>query len=348
MSSPVVLADLTTFRCGGPAARHTTVTSADELVAAVMSADAAGESVLLVGGGSNMLVGPEALTEHVIVVRSEGIVVDSVDAEHVLVTVQAGVVWDDFVAHCVARGWSGVEALSGIPGSVGATPIQNVGAYGQEVSHTIVEVQVLHRPSGERRVVSAQECLFAYRDSVFKQNPGQFVVLAVRFRLSSASSSPVQYGQLASALGVAVGEHADPAQVRASVLALRAGKAMVLDSADHDTWSAGSFFTNPIVPHAVVPDDAPKWPVDDELSKTSAAWLIDHAGFGKGFGLPGKASLSTKHTLALTNRGEATAVDVLALAAQVRDGVFAKYGIELVPEPNLIHCELLPVAEGLR
>lgn len=346
MSAPVQLAEVTTFRCGGPAAQHTTVTTDTDLIDTIKKLDAAGTAVLIVGGGSNMLVGPDPLLEHVVLVRTDGITEVARTTDSVTVRVAAGVVWDEFVAHTVAHGWAGVEALSGIPGSVGATPIQNVGAYGQEIATTVTSVEVWDRQVNQSATMTPAECAFQYRDSVFKQTPGRWVILAVHFELSTAAHAPVAYGQLATALGVQVGDHADPATVRESVLALRAGKGMVLDAQDHDTWSAGSFFTNPIVPTEVIPADAPNWPVTDTHSKTSAAWLIDHAGFSKGFGLPGPASLSTKHTLALTNRGSATADDVLAVAATVRDGVYATYGIELVPEPNLVHCVLPPLPEN--
>ncbi len=256
----------------------------------------------------------------------------------------AGEDWDGLVATAVERGWVGIEALSGIPGSTGATPIQNVGAYGQEVGQTVARVRVYDRRLRGVRSFAGAECSFAYRHSRFKADPGRHVVLEVSFQLRQGTlGAPVTYAELATALGIAVGERAPLADVRAAVLGLRRGKGMVLDAADHDSWSAGSFFTNPLVPAEQVPDGAPAWPADDGLVKTSAAWLIDHAGFAKGYGSErgsGRVSLSTKHTLALTNRGGATTAELLGLAREVRDGVRAAYGITLVNEPVLLGCEL--------
>ena len=267
-----------------------------------------------------------------------------------MVTVAAGETWDDLVARAVERGWVGIEALSGIPGSVGATPIQNVGAYGQEVSQTIASVRVWDRKLNGIRTFAVADCGFGYRTSRFKidrydANGGRHLVLSVTFQLRQGTlGAPVAYAELARTLAVEPGQRAPLAEVRAAVLALRGGKGMVLDPADHDTWSAGSFFTNPVVPAADVPEGAPTWPTpDDGRVKTSAAWLIEQSGFGKGYGLDrsdGRAALSTKHTLALTNRGGATATDLLALAREVRDGVAASYGITLVNEPVLVGCAL--------
>lgn len=345
---PISLADYTTFRTGGSAADHLTATTTAELVAAVREADAAGRDVLLVAGGSNMVVTDLPLTERVILVRNSDI---SVVAEtpapqsgtapaSVTVRVAAGTNWDEFVAHAVSQGWAGIEALSGIPGSAGATPIQNVGAYGQDVSQTIAAVHTYDRHECRDVEFTATECDFSYRNSVFKKTPGRYVVTSVDFTLAKEATSPVAYGQLAQALNVELGTPVALATVRDSVLALRTSKGMVLDDNDHDTWSAGSFFTNPIVSADLVPEGAPAWPVSDGLVKTSAAWLIDHAGFAKGFGKGRPARLSTKHTLALTNRGEATTSDILALAAVIREGVERAYQITLVPEPNFIHCRI--------
>ncbi|MDQ7993686.1 MAG: UDP-N-acetylmuramate dehydrogenase, partial [Propionicimonas sp.] len=270
--------------------------------------------------------------------------------------VAAGEPWDDFVASCVGQRFVGVEALSGIPGLVGATPIQNVGAYGQEVSQTIARVRAYDRRAGEVKTLFAFDCRFGYRSSVFKREPGRYVVLSVSFQLGlGRMSTPVRYGELASRLGVEPGGLAPLADVREAVLALRRGKGMVLDAADHDTWSAGSFFTNPILTAeqaAALPEQAPRFPaspalfgkggtvaVADDRVKTSAAWLIEHAGFGKGYGTP-PATLSTRHSLALTNRGGATAADLVALAREIRDGVEARFGVRLVPEPVLVGISL--------
>ncbi|MFJ9315291.1 UDP-N-acetylmuramate dehydrogenase [Pimelobacter simplex] len=338
------LADLTTLRLGGPGRSYVAVPDADALVAAVTEADAAGEPVLLVGGGSNLVVADTGFAGTIVHITSRGRAVVPADDDAVEVTVAAGEPWDAFVAHAVAEGWTGVEALSGIPGTVGATPVQNVGAYGQEVAQTISAVRVWDRMLRGERTFTAAECRFGYRHSRFKADPARHLVLDVTFRLPRGElSAPVGYAELARTLGVAVGERAPLADVRTAVLGLRRGKGMVLDAADHDTWSAGSFFTNPIVDPDVVPDGAPSYPQGDGVVKTSAAWLIEHAGFGKGFGLdrPGaRVSLSTKHTLALTNRGGATSDELLALAREVRDGVAARFGITLVNEPVLIGCAL--------
>jgi UDP-N-acetylmuramate dehydrogenase len=243
----------------------------------------------------------------------------------------------------VEREWSGIEALAGIPGLVGATPIQNVGAYGAEVAQVIASVETIDRSTGRRARFAAADCGFGYRHSRFKAEPGRYLVLAVTFQLPPGSlSAPIRYAELARALGVELGERVPASAVREAVLGLRAGKGMVLDADDHDTWSAGSFFTNPILTAEDaerLPADAPRFPADDGMIKTGAAWLIDHAGFGKGYGTP-PATLSTKHVLALTNRGGASAADLIALAREVRAGVRATYGIELVPEPVLVGCSL--------
>ena len=353
------IADLTTFRVGGPARRLVEVTSAEDLVAAVADADAAGEPLLLVGGGSNLLVADEGFPGTVVRVASRGIAVASEDAcGGGVVTVAAGEPWDDFVATAVGRGWVGVEALSGIPGTVGATPVQNVGAYGQEVAQTIATVRTWDRVQRRQRTLAAADLGFGYRTSLLKRTrtalhgshvESRYVVLDVTFQFRLADHSvPIAYPELARRLGVEVGDRAPSADVRAAVLALRAGKGMVWDEADHDTWSAGSFFTNPVLPVAVadaLPPEAPRYPAGSDetgapLVKTSAAWLIDHAGFGKGWGAPGPATLSTKHPLALTNRGSARAADLLALARDVVAGVEAVYGVRLVPEPVLVGCAL--------
>jgi len=349
------LADHTTLRLGGPARAWDVATTEEELVAAVSAADAAGEPVLVLGGGSNLVVADEGFEGMVVEVATRGVSADIGDSDDptcggAVVTVAAGETWDDLVAHAVERGWVGIEALSGIPGSVGATPIQNVGAYGQEVAQTIASVRVWDRKLNGIRTFAAADCGFGYRTSRFKidrydANGGRHLVLSVTFQLRQGGlGAPVAYAELARTLGVEPGQRAPLADVRAAVLGLRRGKGMVLDAEDHDTWSAGSFFTNPVVPAAEVPAGAPSWPTaDDGLVKTSAAWLIEHAGFGKGYGLhrgAGRVSLSTKHTLALTNRGGASADELLALAGEVRDGVAASYGITLVNEPVLVGCAL--------
>ncbi|MGW4484029.1 UDP-N-acetylmuramate dehydrogenase [Amycolatopsis sp. NPDC004368] len=340
------LAEYTTLRLGGPARRFVRAATSDDLVAAVRAADDAGERVLLLGGGSNLVVADEGFPGTLIQVANTGWTRDGDTVE-----AAAGQEWDAFVAELVAAGIGGLECLSGIPGSVGATPIQNVGAYGCEVAESIVSLELYDRAAREVRTVKADELGFAYRTSVLKGTDAG-VVLSVRFRVDPAgSSAPIRYAELARTLGVEIGARVPAASARAAVLGLRRGKGMVLDPADHDTWSAGSFFTNPIVGSAdvesvlrritsVVGADVavPQYPADGGV-KLSAAWLIERAGFAKGHPGPGgRASLSTKHTLALTNRGTATTADLLTLAREVRDGVRERFGVTLHPEPLLIAC----------
>ena len=333
--APELLRDHTTLRLGGPARQWVEATTEAQLVAAVAAADASGTPLLLLGGGSNLVVADEGFDGTVVHVATRGVTPDADACEigpdgepahcgGMIVRVAAGEPWDDFVALAVAREWIGVEALSGIPGLVGGTPVQNVGAYGQEVADTIASVRTWDRADRTQRTFAAADCGFGYRTSRFKAEPGRYVVLEVTFQLTEGSlGAPVRYAELARTLGVEVGSRAPSAAVRDAVLALRRGKGMVLDADDHDTWSAGSFFTNPILSAdqaAALPADAPRWPQPDGNLKSSAAWLIEHAGFAKGFGA-GRAQLSSKHTLALTNRGGATTADLLALAREVRDGV---------------------------
>ncbi len=306
----------------------------------VASCDESGEPVLVLGGGSNVVVADEGFAGTVVRVGTAGVDIGGDACGGVEVVVEAGENWDDLVATAVSSEWIGFEALSGIPGTVGGTPIQNVGAYGQEIAETVAQVHVYDRLERRTRTMFNADCAFAYRSSVFKQHPGRYVVGAVTFQLRPGDlGAPVEYAELARSLGVEVGERVASARVRDAVLALRRGKGMVLDPADHDTWSAGSFFTNPFVAADEVPDGAPAYPQPDGSVKTSAAWLVEHAGFAKGYGTA-VASLSTKHTLALTNRGDARTADLLALAAEVRDGVRSRFGIELHPEPVLVGCAL--------
>lgn len=354
------LSELTTSAVGGPAGKYVRAASQDAIVAAVREADAAGEDILIIGGGSNLVVDDAGYPGTVIHLTSRGVTFkdDGPAPQSVLVRVQAGHPWDDFVAKTVARGLSGLEALSGIPGSAGATPVQNVGAYGSDVSQTLESVLTWDRVEGDYRDFSAAELVFGYRDSLLKHSTTngspRYVVLTVDFRLTTSElSAPVQYAELARAVGVEVGDRAPSEDVRREVLKLRASKGMVLDPEDRDTYSTGSFFTNPIVSQDVIdalPENAPRYPtvVRSEF-KTSAAWLIDQAGFGKGFGLEGtagfeitqgRASLSTKHTLAITNRGAASSYDIVNLAKAVRKGVQEKFGITLHNEPLLINTSL--------
>lgn len=351
-SSPVSgstrLADHTTLRVGGEARRFVVATTDDELVATVTDCDERGEPVLVLGGGSNLLVADDGFDGTVVRVATRGINAAVSDCSGANVDVAAGEDWDAFVAHTVEQEWSGVEALSGIPGLVGATPIQNVGAYGTDVSGVITSVRTWDRRERAQRTFAAVDCGFGYRTSRFKREPGRYLVLRVgfQFRLGNLGA-PVAYPELAGALGVDVGRRVEARRVREAVLAIRAAKGMVLDESDHDTWSAGSFFTNPLLTPdeaAALPEDAPRWETGDHV-KTSAAWLIQRAGFGRGHG-SGPATLSTKHVLALTNRGGATAADVVALATRVRDGVAERFGVELVPEVNLVGTSLGPSSRG--
>lgn len=339
------LAPLTTLRLGGPARRLVTAHTDDEVIAAVREADAAGEPLLVLGGGSNLVIGDAGFPGTVLRIATAGFVLDGTALE-----LAAGEVWADAVSTTVLEhGLAGIEFLAGIPGSAGATPVQNVGAYGQEVSQSITEVVAYDRRAGEVVTLTNAECGFSYRHSRFKADPERYVVLRVRFALQDAGglSTPVAYAETARHLGVEQGERVDVRTARAAVLLLRAGKGMVLDPQDHDTWSAGSFFTNPVLTAAQYAsfrtrpgtENAPAYPAPEGCTKTSAAWLIDRAGFGKGYG-SGRATLSTKHTLALTNRGSATAEDLLALAREIRDGVREAFGVELVNEPVMVGVKL--------
>jgi UDP-N-acetylmuramate dehydrogenase len=337
----VRLADFTTLRIGGLADKLIEVGTEDDLVTAVRDADAAGEPVLLLSGGSNVVIGDDGFRGTVIKVDTRGIRVDADMCSGAMVHIQAGEDWDAVVRRAIAEEWSGLESMSGIPGLTGSTPVQNVGAYGHEVAETIASVRVWDRVDHKVRTIYAADCGFSYRHSRFKADPSRYVVLEVAFQLKLGDlSAPIGYAELARVLDVDPGSRAPMTDVREAVLQLRRGKGMVLDEADHDTWSAGSFFTNPILDAAAdVPAGAPQWPVPDGRVKTSAAWLIEHAGIPKGFAI-GAASVSTKHTLALTNRGGATAKEILALAAHIRAQVHQAFGITLVNEPVLVNASL--------
>jgi UDP-N-acetylmuramate dehydrogenase len=335
------LAALTTLRLGGPAA-ELVVADSDE--AAVDAVRAAGDGVFVLAGGSNVVVADAGFAGRVVLLRNRGYAVRR-DGDRALLTVHAGEPWDDVVAATVAEGLAGLECLSGIPGSAGATPIQNVGAYGQEVAETIVAVRGYDRQRGKPVTFAPDECGFAYRTSIFKYND-RFVVLSVDFSLAvSPLSMPIRYAELARTLGVDPGTRVPLEDARAAVLKLRAGKGMVLDPADPDTFSAGSFFTNPVLEAAAFAGlreragEPPHWPNPDGSAKVSAAWLIERAGFGKGYGRDG-VSISTKHTLALTNRGTGSTAALLALAGEIRDGVRERFGIALHPEPVLVGCDI--------
>ena len=364
------LAELTTLRVGGPVGDYVETTSEAGLIDAVRQADADSVPLLVIGGGSNILAA-DAGFEGVVVrdARAEVDLVTDDPCGGVQVTATAGTTWDDLVRRAVASDWGGFAALSGIPGTVGAAPVQNIGAYGAEVAELLASVRAWDRAAGRTVHIPLSELRLTYRDSALKRSltdpdvgagrtwgpTGRWVVLSVTFHVHRASlSAPIAYSQLAGALDVEMGARVDAREVREAVLALRRSKGMVLDAADHDTWSAGSFFTNPVLTPAeaaAIPEGAPRFPVADRaravagtrgapvvdgLVKTSAAWLIDHAGFSKGFTAPGtrgRASLSTKHVLALTNRGGATAADVVALRDAIVEGVRERYGVVLVPEP---------------
>jgi UDP-N-acetylmuramate dehydrogenase len=325
------LSELTTLRLGGPPARYVEARDEDAIVEAVR---AAGEPLLVLAGGSNLVVADEGFPGTVVHVRSTG--VQRGDGDELVV--QAGESWDGFVARCVEHGRAGIECLSGIPGSVGATPIQNVGAYGQEVSERVRAVRVLDRETGEVSELAPEACGFGYRTSAFKRSD-RWVVLAVRFAFGGGNvSQPIRYAELARALEVRPGATAPLTEVRAAVLALRRRKGMVVDPADPDSVSAGSFFTNPILApdaFAALPPGAPAYPEPDGRIKTSAAWLIEHAGFGRGHGA-GNVGISSKHTLALVNRGGATTAELLALARRIAAGVAERFGVALQPEPVLV------------
>lgn len=332
------LAQLTTIRVGGTPSLLTIAATEAEIIEAVQTADEAGIEVLILGGGSNVLVADD-FSGQVIKIASTGYENDSTVCAGAWVTVQAGHNWDDFVADCVRNGWLGVEALSGIPGTVGATPIQNVGAYGQQVSETIAQVRAWNRETKRIDTIFSANCEFGYRTSIFKQHPNRWVILSVTFQLPLGDqASPIKYNELAVYFDTEIGQRVSAKQLREGVLELRAGKGMLLDETDHDSWSVGSFFMNPRVTN--VPENAPHWVEPDGRFKVSAAWLIEQAGFAKGFGLNDRATLSTKHTLAITNRGNATCKDILQLAKHVQTGVRAKFGIELSPEARLINCSL--------
>lgn len=338
------MADLnqfTSLRVGGPAKNFVEVSTESEIIAAI---EGAGDSpVLIIGGGSNVLIsdlGFEGTVIHIANDQAES----EVDAcSGATLTIGAGENWDVFVATTISRGFAGLETLSGIPGTVGAAPIQNIGAYGHEVSEFITRVRTYDRHAKAIKTFTNSECEFEYRSSHFKKNPGRYVLLSVQFQIRlGETSAPITYAELAKKLKIAVGEKAPVLATRDAVMELRASKGMLLSGDDKDSWSAGSFFTNPIISiesAAGLPDDAPKWPTVDGRVKTSAAWLIENSGINKGQS-HGGARISTKHVLALTNTGSATAEDLVQLAREVRASVQAKFGITLEPEVNLIGITL--------
>lgn len=373
---PRPLAQLTTLRAGGAPARMVEARTADELVATLRRLWADDEPWLVVGGGSNLLAGDDPFDGTVVLVRTEGIErMPSPVAGHVRLKVQAGHSWDDLVEYAVAHGLSGIAAMSGIPGTAGAAPVQNVGAYGQEIVQTLVEVELLDEETGDVSVVAASDLGLGFRTSVLKHHHGSVaarsaVILSITLELAEVGHGEfvVRGPQLRGALGLDPDATVTLRWVRETVLSVRATKGMVLDDADNDTWSAGSFFQNAVVSAAfarTLPEACPRWPVApdpvgdrvipldryyglDPVAappepdvKVSAAWLIEHSGIGKGFSLPGsRAGLSTKHALALTNRGGATADQLAALARFIQQRVQAEFGLVLQPEPVLFGVEL--------
>jgi len=342
----VNLADYTTLGLGGPARRFVRAGTEDDLIEAVRAADAGGEPLLVLGGGSNLVVADEGFDGTVVQVATAG---QRRGPGPGLVTVAAGEDWDAVVAGTVAGGLAGLECLSGIPGRAGATPIQNVGAYGQEVADTITAVRTYDRVTKEIDIFPNDRCGFGYRTSVFKRDDARrHIVLSVTFRLAEQSAGlPVRYAELASALGVAPGDQVASTRVRSAVIELRRRKGMVIDSADPDTRSAGSFFVNPVLDGAALAavqaaagTPVPRFEAGDGLVKVPAAWLIERAGFAKGYTLGNGARISAKHTLALVNSGSATTEGLLALARQIRDGVRDAFGVSLTPEPVLVGVAL--------
>jgi UDP-N-acetylmuramate dehydrogenase len=345
----VDLSPFTTLRLGGPARRFVIASTGQSCVDAVRAADAAGEPLLLLAGGSNLVIADSGFDGTAVLMATTGFEIDGAGMLHAA----AGQDWDAVVARTVAAGYGGLECLSGIPGSVGATPVQNVGAYGVELSDLLREVDLYDRRRGAVRTVPASELALGYRTSSLKGTDAA-VVLTIRLKLRrDGLSAPIRFPELARALDVDLGSRVPAALVRAAVLNLRKAKGMVLDAADHDTWSVGSFFTNPLLDAGqaaavlerirarVGPKMVPQYPGGAGLIKLSAAWLIEQAGFARGHPGPGgRVALSGKHTLALTNRGGAATEDLLVLAREIRDGVASRFGVALIPEPVLINCKL--------
>ncbi len=331
---------MTTLRVGGPARTFIRAKSEEELISAVQAADEKGEKLLILGGGSNVLIADAGFEGTVIHVETSGNSYESDACSGGMLQVAAGVDWDEFVAFTLEKGLANLESLSGIPGTIGGAPIQNIGAYGHDVSESIARVRTYDRETKSIKTFTAQECEFSYRSSIFKKSPDRYVILDVTFHLRRGEASlAIAYQELADALGVKIGERAPIGDVRAKVLELRAKKGMLTGM---NINSAGSFFTNPIVSQAVadsLPADAPRWPQPDGSVKTSAAWLMEHAGVQKGDTYQG-ASISAKHVLALTNSGTATAEDIAALARSAQQKVREVFGITLEAEVQFVGVEL--------
>jgi UDP-N-acetylmuramate dehydrogenase len=336
------LSSFTTLRVGGPARKIVHAHSEAELIEFVKAADSAKEPILILGGGSNLLISDAGFAGTVIRVESKGNALDYDACSGGMIEVSAGEDWDKFVEISIEKGFADLESLSGIPGTVGGAPIQNIGAYGHEVSETIARVKTYDRSKGEVKTFTNAECKFSYRNSIFKEQPGRYVILTVTFQLrKGAQSLPIAYAELAKQLSVNIGDQVEVTKVRQAVLKLRASKGMLINL-ENEINSAGSFFVNPILSKSAadkLPADAPRWPQNDGKVKTSAAWLMEHSGVVKGEKLAG-AQISNKHVLALTNSGDATAEDIIELAKRARKKVYEKFGIKLEAEVQLVGVNL--------
>jgi UDP-N-acetylmuramate dehydrogenase len=336
------LSSFTTLRVGGPARKIVHAHSEAELIEFVKAADSAKEPILILGGGSNLLISDAGFAGTVIRVESKGNALDYDACSGGMIEVSAGEDWDKFVKISIEKGFADLESLSGIPGTVGGAPIQNIGAYGHEISETIARVKTYDRSKGEVKTFTNTECKFSYRNSIFKEQPGRYVILTVTFQLrKGAKSLPITYAELAKQLSVNIGDQVEVTKVREAVLKLRASKGMLINL-EKEINSAGSFFVNPILSKSAadkLPADAPRWPQNDGKIKTSAAWLMEHSGVVKGEKLAG-AQISDKHVLALTNSGDATAEDIIELAKRARKKVYEKFGIKLEAEVQLVGVNL--------
>ena len=335
------LSKYTSLRVGGPATKIVQVSTEAQIIAAIE--DAGDTPILIMGGGTNVLIADKGFEGTVIRISNNSVQAEVDACSGATLTIGAGEDWDSFVQTTINSGFAGLETLSGIPGTVGASPIQNIGAYGHEVSEFVTRVRTYDRQEKELKTFTNSECHFSYRNSYFKAHPGRYVVLEVQFQLRIGEfSDPITYLELSKKLGIEPGDKASVAATRAAVLELRASKGMLLSPDDHDSWSAGSFFTNPIISQQAadaLPDAAPKWPLNDGRVKISAAWLIENAGMHKGDEVGG-ARISTKHVLALTNSGSATASDIAELAKRARNQVKETFGITLEAEVNLVGIEI--------
>ena len=335
------LSQYTSLRVGGPAKKIVQVATEAQIIAAI---EAAGDlPILIMGGGTNVLISDSGFAGTVIRISNNSVKSEVDACSGATLTIGAGEDWDAFVLTTIERGYAGLETLSGIPGTVGATPIQNIGAYGHEVAEFITRVRTYDRQEKCVKTLTNSECEFSYRNSYFKSHPGRYVVLDVQFQIRRGEmSEPITYLELAKKLGVEPGDKASVIATREAVLELRASKGMLLKADDYDSWSAGSFFTNPIISQQAadaLPNAAPKWPLNDGRVKVSAAWLIENSGIHKGDEVGG-ARISSKHVLALSNSGSATAADIAQLATRARTHVKEAFGITLETEVNLIGIEI--------